>query len=755
MGVFKRRPLCMFCLIFLAVSALALNISLSINLVIAAAFALVAVIFLILSLKLKKYHVKFMTVFLCLAVTVVAFLHSSLFTGIPRNQAKEFVGERKVLCYVTDDKTLSEDNEYYVVKIKNIDGKATSIKSVLSCDFKTDLESGDEIYGLAYVDENKNSYTLSDGCLLDVSMSDPQNCYVRYTSEGRSMVDLLLTDGGVEIVTERIADFIKTHLNSALGEEKGALAMGFFTGEREGISADVTRDFRRTGLSHIMAVSGSHIAILLGSIDFLLKKFYVDKKYRCVLITAFSIVFLFVSGFTASACRSVLMLYAVYLGFFLNDDSDSLTSLFTSVSIIILLSPFSVLDLGLWMSFFATLGLITVYNFFEEKIPYPRKKKAVVKKTLIILRETLLLAMMTIISNMFLLPIIWYYFGEISIVSVLGNIVISPLSSFFLISVPIMLALYKIPIFGSAIVFLVSKSADAILYIVNLLSRIPNATVSLKYGFCTVIIILFTASMLVLLTVEIRRKYLIVIPMVGAVAAFAICITVTNIFFTQPTVVYTCGNGSNEIMVVKEGSDISFCDNSSGGAYSYRVICDEIDSSNATEIKNYVLTHYHESHVGTVELITQYMIVRNIYIPEPETEDDMMFASAIVKLCKQSGINVVLYDGTKIIPMSKSIALNVGMSYNHDKGCSAAFYSENKRVIYTTPQLYNSKNKSEILLLGGHGIKREEWFIPDISAKKVMVSSQSTYGSTTFDFDGKVLLPIREKDYYRAEFCLD
>ena len=105
--------------------------------------------------------------------------------------------------------------------------------------------------------------------------------------------------------------------------------------------------------------------------------------------------------------------------------------------------------------------------------------------------------------------------------------------------------------------------------------------------------------------------------------------------------------------------------------------------------------------------------------------------------------------------MSNSVVLNVGMSYDHDMGCSVAFYSSSKRAIYTTPYLYNAKNKSDILFMGGHGIEKEPWFIPDISAKTVMVSSQSLYGTTTFDFDGNVLLPIREAHYYRAEFCLD
>ena len=112
-----------------------------------------------------------------------------------------------------------------------------------------------------------------------------------------------------------IADKISGVLVSLLGEEKGVLALGFFTGERSDLPAYIVRDFRRSGLSHIMAVSGSHIAILLGSIEVLLRRLFVPKGARCAVVSVCGLLFILITGFSLSGIRSVLMLYAVYLAY--------------------------------------------------------------------------------------------------------------------------------------------------------------------------------------------------------------------------------------------------------------------------------------------------------------------------------------------------------------------------------------------------------------------------------------------------------
>ncbi len=716
MGIFSRRPLCVFCCLFLLASIFSIFLSNIWCIILACIFFILALSAFIFSFFFKKLHAKLTMLFICLLVVFCSFLNSFIFVNSPRQEAENHIGDRIVSCYIIDRTFSSETSEIYSVKIKNIDGESVNIKAEMVLSFETKLEPGDEIYGKAYISNEVSSYSQSKGHFLTVYLEDAEQCYARYTSDGKTWVQILFSDSGISILSNRLTKKIGDILTACLGEENGLLALGFFTGDRDGMPVEITRDFRRSGVSHLMAVSGSHIAILLGSIDAFLKLFRVDKKYRCITITVFSIAFLFISGFALSACRSVLMLYSVYLAFFFYDESDPLTALFTSVSLIVLFFPFSVLDMGLWMSFFATLGLLTAYPVFEERIPYPKKKNKILQMLLLMLRQCALTALMTIISNIYLLPIIWAFFGEFSIVSVLSNILISPLSSLFLLVIPIYLLLFKIPIIGYLLKIAVSFLADVIIFIVNGCSKLPSASISLKYDFCTVIIILFSISMLVLLIVKLKRKILIALPFAAAITAFACCFAVTSIFYSDPTLTYI-NNKANEVLIVNEGSEFSVCDVSNGSYTSYRTVLYELEESNATEIKAYVLTHCHISHVSTFEFLSKEVIVRSIYLPEPKDSDEAILGKKIWDIAKAQGVNIIFYKNGDRIEMSNEVILNpVNASY-HDKGSFLAFVSENSNVIYASSYFADEEFPYDCLIKGVHGTenqadKHSEYLIP-------------------------------------------
>ncbi len=353
MGIFSKRPLALFSFIFLLSSLLAFYLNTSGKIIFSGIVVTACIILFVLSFIIKKFKMKLLIVCVCISAVIFSMIHSYAFIGMPSEASKEYIGRGRVLCYVIDEEYTSENVEEYTVKIKNVEGKETNIRALLVCDFKIGLNEGDEIYGWAEITDSSWEKHKEADQLLTVYMDGPADCYIRHIP--KNIIETLFSDSGIEILSGKLADRIRTELYTAFGREKGALAMGFFTGERSDMPAEITRDFRRAGVSHLMAVSGSHIAILLGGIELILRRLSVHKSIRCIAVSLFGIAFLFVTGFSLSACRSVFMLYAVYLGYFLREDNDPITSLFVSVSIIILIFPYSVIDIGLIMSFLATL----------------------------------------------------------------------------------------------------------------------------------------------------------------------------------------------------------------------------------------------------------------------------------------------------------------------------------------------------------------------------------------------------------------
>lgn len=740
MGLFYRRPLALFCFLFLISSFAAYYAPNSYFSVLFITFGMICVCLFVLMTVLRKFKIKLLTAFLCASVILIALIHSFAAVSVPKREAGEHVGERRLVCYVIDREYVSSYSEQYYVKIKNIEGKDTDIRATLICDFNADINPGDRIYGIAEVTENTDTYSESLGRLLKVYIEDDTPLYVERVDESRSVWETLSSEAGLTVLSARFVDKLKSVLYGAIGEEKGALAIGFFTGDRGDISGAITRDFRRAGVSHLMAVSGSHISILLGSIELLLRKLYVTKRVRCVIITFASIAFLFITGFSVSACRSVFMLYSVYLNYLLYEENDSLTSLFVSVVLIVLISPFSIMDLGLWMSFLATLGLLTAYPIFEGKIPYPRKKKGIVKRLLLIGRASLLVAVMTVIANMYLLPITWYFFGELSVVSVICNILLSPIATIFLISIPLLILAVKIPFISTLAAAFVSVVAEGIILIVRAFSRVPDATVSLRYGFCAVIVILFAISMAVLLTVRLRRKILITVPSVCAAVAFIVCLAVTNVFFSDPYLVYVNDEDNNEVIAVNEGDSISFLDNSSGGVASYYNMIEELERSTATEIGSLVITHYHKGHASAADMLMQSEIVRCVCLPVPNGPTEAEYAEQIWSIASSHGAEVVFYSYGDTLSLTDTVSVNAWRSGEDE--CFIAFSGEDGSVVCATPSaMEGDVVYGDVIISGHHVDDGVEYNIEKIDAENIFVCTRKLAEKIRASASAKVYAP--------------
>ena len=752
MGIFNKRPLALFSIIFLISALFAYFLPNDLKIIIGVAVLACIGLILIFAKIAKRKMIKVVTVAVCISAIVFSFLHSLIFVGIPKQRAEKYVGENTVLCYVIDEGEFSGYTREYSVKISQIGDEAVNIKALLVCGFDVAVSAGDEIYGYARIDQRKAHEPEQ---LLTVYMDDIEKCYLRYTSSGKGIIDFLFSDCGLEILSGKLSDLIKTRLFYLLGEEKGALAIGFFTGDRSDITTEVTRDFRRAGVSHLMAVSGSHIAILLGGIEIILRKLYIHKNIRCIVITVFSVLFLFITGFSLSACRSVFMLYAVYIGYFTYEENDPLTSLFVSVAVIVLIFPFSVVDLGLWMSFLATLGLLTLYPVIEDKIPYPRKIKKPWRWLLLIGREILLIALMTFIANMFLLPVIWYFFGEISLVSVLSNVLITSISSVFLLLIPLLLIFSKIPFIGMTLSWIVSSLADIIIFIVGVCSRLPNATVSLKYDFCTYIIIPFTISMMILLVIRLKRKIFTFLPIVCSAIVFTVCFAVYSIWIAKPEIEYI-NNNDNDLLVVMENNCISVCDNTSGGLIGYYDTLDALERSVGTEIDKYVLTHYHRGHAITLDMVCKKAIVRTIYMPYPITESDFEYAEGIWNEAVEKGIDVVIYDNDENIDLTPHVRMRSFMTKDHTDGPFICIWSNRNSIVYSSPGRIDKTANYDTLILSGHGISGDEKYdIAGENANEIYISSRRLLKQMTFVSNKNIFAPRISDGSYRMRFVFD
>lgn len=196
-------------------------------------------------------------------------------------------------------------------------------------------------------------------------------------------------------------------------KDEMGLIIGMMIGETKDISEDVLENFKTTGITHLIAVSGSNVVYVVVLVQFLFKKFF-GKRATYFISIFFLILFMLISGASASVCRATLMIILSICAdiFFLK--SDTFSNIFTSAFVLILLNPLVIYDVGFILSFGGTLGIVLFSKDFTRLF-----------KRLGKLNETL---SVTCSAQLILAPIMMYYFNTFSILSIVTNIIVVPIS---------------------------------------------------------------------------------------------------------------------------------------------------------------------------------------------------------------------------------------------------------------------------------------------------------------------------------------
>ena len=710
MGLFYRRPLCFFAFLFVAFSLFCFLSSLEVALLF---LCVIAVSLVLLSAaffwRKPKKHILCLTAILSLGVVLFSVGYSILTVALPLRSARQYVGEQTVLAEVVREEYRVDDYALYSVRLLQIGEKSVKISATLSCHSSESFSPMDRVFAKADVSilETKNR----DGVLLCASVEKDEPIYLQRNSENLSWKTLLCSPSGIQVFSERCRNALSKTMVLRFGEEVGGLASVVFLGDRSALSTTIVRDFSRSGTSHLMAVSGLHFSILFGALDLLLRALCCPRKGRIPIVAVGSIIFLFLTGFSMSACRAAMMLYALYLNFLLREENDSITSLFVSFALIVLLSPYAIIDLGLWMSFLATLGILMFYPVLSSKLPMPRGDSRVRRFLLKLLRESVVLVLLTVIATLFLLPILWGYFGEFSAVSLLANPVASPIAELFLVVIPIWFLCSWIPVLSWIVGACLNFLGKAILSVLSFFSRFSLATVSLNYAFCRILIPLLVVGIVVVLVLRFRRKWIAFLPPVAFVLAFMVCFGIVRGLERVPDVEYISQQSGEEAMLILDGDEAALCDLSGGSPWLYREVAEKLSQTTATELESVVLTQYHESHLSSMEYLLSSELVRTVYLPMPRDAEAGKIAAELWEIADQSGSEIVFYEGGKV-SLTENVLAEIELGMGEADAFAVTLIGEQDRVSYVTPKWLEASGvdkaerwlaQSQTLIVGRHG----------------------------------------------------
>ena len=262
---------------------------------------------------------------------------------------------------------------------------------------------------------------------------------------------------------------LENKINQIFPEPNSSFLAGLLVGSRRGISEEVMENFNIAGLTHIIAISGYNITIVIVFIMGLLK--FLPRKIGFYLTIVGVIFFTIFVGASAAVVRAAIMGILGLIALNKGRQTDTTLVILITATLMITYNP-KILwyDVGFQLSFLAVLGLIYVAPFFEkwfEKIP----------KTLG-LREAL---MMTLSAQITAVPIILLNFERLSLIAPLANILAAPF-------IPLAMLFGFIAILVSFISFKLSLLIGFFAYIcleitlksAECLAKMPWASVGIK-----------------------------------------------------------------------------------------------------------------------------------------------------------------------------------------------------------------------------------------------------------------------------------
>lgn len=215
----------------------------------------------------------------------------------------------------------------------------------------------------------------------------------------------------------RLRERLEKNLAHSLPDPQAALAAGLLLGSRTAIPATLKEAFARTGLTHITAVSGYNVTIIITALDALLSFLLLPRQVTFWTATALTVIFALLTGASASVIRASIMAFLVILArkeFRLYSARLAITA---AAAVMLLQNPLLLRhDLGFLLSFLATAGLVTLYPALAERSQaWPALGG---------LKETLL---QTLSAQAYVLPLLILAFGSVSLVSPLANVLVLPL----------------------------------------------------------------------------------------------------------------------------------------------------------------------------------------------------------------------------------------------------------------------------------------------------------------------------------------
>ena len=664
-----RRPLCVFCWLFVLGCAVCLHItSLWAALCLCGAGLLLGLPALFLARRRGVDHWRRALAYY-LAFLSVALVFSGVRMGV-RND----IDAHRTQVYADSEQIMQGTVlrcEYqtafasgYTVSLDALGEDRVRGRAYLECDFVASLQPGDRITATVWVSDLRDAagleHHLFDGCRLLLQIEAEREIHA--LDPVRMAQQPLLA---LRFAAQRLQQRLSAMLLGGMDRDPGALCAALLLGDRSAVDGEISLQFRRSGVSHLLALSGMHLGIIAAVLGVLLRRMRFPRVVRSALVCVGVVVYLLLTGCAVSTTRASVMLLLLYAAGGVGRRADGLTSLSLFFAACVAWEPYMLTDVSLWLTSLAAAVPVAIVPALQgQRKEGTRRVGVAVGKSL---------AVSVLCTLMLLLPM-WLSFGEVSWLSPLTTLLFSvPLTALLFLGV---LWLLLLPFSGMAVAqfwcgYLMGGMewlADLLLEATSYLSALPHTVLSLRYGVLDVIMPLLALCLLICLLGKLKRRYMSALLaaslLLGGVAVVWEHASVADEVQGQYVAV-----GKSEVLWLADGDDNVLIDLTDGSYGCYSKLLDQGLGTSHTEIDALLLTHYHGKHTYLLERLCEDVKVRCLYLPqtmslcdEEKALGDEGVARKLLAMAQERDIEVVFYEVGKACPLAGDLTL-AGLQY--------------------------------------------------------------------------------------------
>jgi competence protein ComEC len=316
----------------------------------------------------------------------------------------------------------------------------------------------------------------------------------------------------------KVRNYLITELKRKVTPEVLGLTTALSLGDKSLLEKETRENFANAGAMHVLAVSGLHVGILLGIIQWLCKFIhFLQRNYRYLIVSIVVIwLYAMLTGMSPSVARAALMFTILAVGKANGKSFFSINSLMTSALLLLLWNPLLLYHIGFQLSYFAMFGI----SFFYEPI---RQLLAIQNKWLRKIWEGTALGIAAQIGTA---AISLYYFHQFPNYFILTNIIFIVLAGVALASVLLFFFLHPVPFLSDLIAEGINLIYGAIIWVVTLINKFPYA-VAKGFTICLGSLLLFYC--LLGFTIYFNKKRHLIAFIAGSISLFL----VSNSFIYQ------------------------------------------------------------------------------------------------------------------------------------------------------------------------------------------------------------------------------